>query len=70
MKIRVGFGFDVHRLIEGRELWAGEDQAGARIRIVRGHCSADVLIHAILRIVGEKQVYVISVIIFLTMPVS
>ena len=21
MKIRVGFGFDVHRLIEGRELW-------------------------------------------------
>mgnify|MGYP003371037023 CR=1 FL=1 len=23
MKIRVGFGFDVHRLVEGRELWLG-----------------------------------------------
>lgn len=22
-KIRVGFGFDVHRLVEGRELWLG-----------------------------------------------
>ena len=23
MKIRVGFGFDVHRLVAGRELWLG-----------------------------------------------
>ena len=23
MKIRVGFGFDVHQLVEGRELWLG-----------------------------------------------
>lgn len=23
MKIRVGMGFDVHRLVEGRELWLG-----------------------------------------------
>lgn len=23
-KIRVGFGFDVHRLVEGRELWLGD----------------------------------------------
>ena len=31
MKIRVGFGFDVHRLVEGRELWLG-GIVGARIR--------------------------------------
>ncbi|KAA6313355.1 2-C-methyl-D-erythritol 2 4-cyclodiphosphate synthase, partial [termite gut metagenome] len=23
MKIRTGFGFDVHQLVEGRELWLG-----------------------------------------------
>lgn len=23
MKIKVGFGFDVHQLVEGRELWLG-----------------------------------------------
>ena len=23
MKIRVGFGFDVHQLVVGRELWLG-----------------------------------------------
>ena len=23
MKIRVGFGFDVHQLVSGRELWLG-----------------------------------------------
>ena len=23
MKIRVGFGFDVHQLVEGRDLWLG-----------------------------------------------
>lgn len=46
MKIRVGFGFDVHRLVEGRELWMG----GVRIEHSRGllgHSDADVLLHAI-----------------------
>ncbi len=45
-KIRVGFGFDVHRLQEGRELWLG----GIRIEHAKGlwgHSDADVLIHAI-----------------------
>lgn len=46
MKIRVGFGFDVHRLVEGRELWLGgiclEHELG-----LLGHSDADVLIHAI-----------------------
>ncbi|MCD7900109.1 MAG: 2-C-methyl-D-erythritol 2,4-cyclodiphosphate synthase [Bacteroides sp.] len=45
-KIRVGFGFDVHQLVEGRELWLGgillEHDKG-----LLGHSDADVLIHAI-----------------------
>ena len=46
MKIRVGLGYDVHQLVEGRELWLGG------IKIVHakgllGHSDADVLIHAI-----------------------
>lgn len=46
MKIRVGFGFDVHQLVEGRELWLG----GIRLdheKGLLGHSDADVLIHAI-----------------------
>ena len=46
MKIRVGFGFDVHQLVEGRELWLG----GIRLEHTHGllgHSDADVLIHAI-----------------------
>ncbi len=46
MKIKVGLGYDVHRLVEGRELWLG----GTKINHVKGllgHSDADVLIHAI-----------------------
>ena len=46
MKIRVGFGFDVHQLVAGRELWLG----GVRLEHEKGllgHSDADVLIHAI-----------------------
>ena len=46
MKIRVGFGYDVHCLVEGRELWMG----GILIpheKGLLGHSDADVLIHAI-----------------------
>lgn len=46
MKIRVGMGFDVHQLVEGRELWLG----GIRFEHSKGllgHSDADVLIHAI-----------------------
>jgi 2-C-methyl-D-erythritol 2,4-cyclodiphosphate synthase len=46
MQIRVGFGFDVHQLKEGRDLWLGgvkiDHQKGAL-----GHSDADVLLHAI-----------------------
>lgn len=46
MKIRVGLGFDVHRLVEGRDLWMG----GVKMEHSKGllgHSDADVLIHAI-----------------------
>lgn len=46
MKIRVGFGYDVHQLKEGEEFWLGgievEHEKGAV-----GHSDADVLIHVI-----------------------
>lgn len=46
MTFRTGFGFDVHRLVEGRPLILG----GVAIPSVRGclgHSDADVLLHAI-----------------------
>lgn len=46
MKIRVGMGFDVHQLVEGRDLWIG----GIKLEHTKGllgHSDADVLIHAI-----------------------
>lgn len=46
MKIRVGFGFDVHPLKQGFPLWLG----GIRLEHHKGavgHSDADVLIHAI-----------------------
>ncbi len=45
-KIRVGMGYDVHQLVEGRELWIG----GIKLEHSKGllgHSDADVLIHAI-----------------------
>ena len=46
MDFRVGFGYDVHRLAEGNELWLG----GIKIYHSKGsiaHSDGDVLIHAI-----------------------
>jgi 2-C-methyl-D-erythritol 2,4-cyclodiphosphate synthase len=46
MKIRVGFGYDVHQLQVGREFWLG----GVLIphdKGALGHSDADVLLHAI-----------------------
>lgn len=46
MKIRVGMGYDVHPLAEGRELWLG----GVKLEHTKGavgHSDADALIHAI-----------------------
>ncbi|MFY8037222.1 MAG: 2-C-methyl-D-erythritol 2,4-cyclodiphosphate synthase [Cyclobacteriaceae bacterium] len=46
MKIRVGLGFDVHQLEEGRDFWLGGVLLPATKGAV-GHSDADVLIHAI-----------------------
>ena len=46
MKIRVGFGFDVHRLVPGRELWLGGIRLEHELGLL-GHSDADVLIHVI-----------------------
>lgn len=46
MKIRIGFGYDVHQLVADRPLWLG----GIKIEHTHGllgHSDADVLIHAI-----------------------
>ena len=45
-KIRVGFGFDVHRLVPERELWLGGIRLEHELGLL-GHSDADVLIHAI-----------------------
>lgn len=46
MKIRVGFGFDVHQLVPGRDLWLGGIKLEHTMGLL-GHSDADVLIHAI-----------------------
>ena len=46
MKIRVGFGYDVHRLVPGRDLWLGGIKIDHTLGLL-GHSDADVLIHAI-----------------------
>lgn len=46
MKIRVGMGFDVHKLVEGRDLWLGGIRIPHTLGLL-GHSDADVLIHAI-----------------------
>ena len=45
-KIRVGFGYDVHRFAENRELWLGGIQLQYE-KGLKGHSDADVLIHAL-----------------------
>lgn len=46
MKIRVGFGFDVHQLVPGRAMWLGGIKIDHSHGLL-GHSDADVLIHAI-----------------------
>jgi 2-C-methyl-D-erythritol 2,4-cyclodiphosphate synthase len=46
MNLRIGFGFDVHKLSQGEDFWLG----GVKIEHTKGpqgHSDADVLIHAI-----------------------
>jgi len=44
--IRVGFGYDVHQLVEGRELWIGGIRLEHTLGLL-GHSDADVLLHAV-----------------------
>jgi len=44
--IRVGMGYDVHQLVEGRDLWMGGIKLDHTLGLL-GHSDADVLIHAI-----------------------
>ncbi len=44
--MRIGFGFDVHQLQEGRDFWLGGIHIPAQKGIL-GHSDADVLLHAI-----------------------
>ncbi len=46
MKIRVGMGYDVHRLVPGRALWLGGIKIEHPLGLL-GHSDADVLIHVI-----------------------
>lgn len=46
MNIRVGFGYDVHQLVEGRELWLGGVRLEHSLGLL-GHSDADVLLHAV-----------------------
>ena len=46
MNLRIGFGYDVHKLSQGEDFWLG----GVKIEHTKGpqgHSDADVLIHAI-----------------------
>ena len=44
--LRVGFGYDMHQLQEGRDLWIGGIKIDFHLGL-KGHSDADVLIHAI-----------------------
>ena len=44
--MKVGFGFDVHRLAEGRKFWLGGIEI-PHSKGAEGHSDADVMIHAI-----------------------
>lgn len=46
MDLRVGYGYDVHVLTTGRELWLGGIQIDHEMGLL-GHSDADVLIHAL-----------------------
>ena len=44
--MRIGFGYDVHRLVEGRELWLCGVKIDHALGLL-GHSDADVAIHAL-----------------------
>ena len=55
MNIRVGMGYDVHKLVPGRALWLGGIKIDHTLGLL-GHSDADVLIHAICDALDRKSV--------------
>ena len=47
MDLRIGQGYDIHRLAEGRELWLGGIRIASPVGLV-GHSDADALLHAVI----------------------
>ena len=47
MDLRIGQGYDIHRLAEGRELWLGGVRIPSPIGLL-GHSDADALLHAVI----------------------
>ena len=47
MDLRIGQGYDIHRLAEGRELWLGGLNIPSPVGLV-GHSDADALLHSII----------------------
>jgi 2-C-methyl-D-erythritol 2,4-cyclodiphosphate synthase len=59
MEFKVGIGYDIHRLVEGRKLFLGGVEV-PYIKGLLGHSDADALIHAVcdalLGSIGEKDI--------------
>lgn len=57
--VRVGIGYDIHRLVKGRSLFLGGIEIPSSIGLL-GHSDADVLLHAVcdalLGAVGERDI--------------
>lgn len=47
MNLRIGQGYDIHRLVEGRELWLGGVHIPSSIGLL-GHSDADALLHSVI----------------------
>lgn len=47
MNFKVGFGYDVHQIVEGRKLFLGGVEIPFENKGLLGHSDADVLLHAI-----------------------
>ena len=67
MNFRIGFGYDIHQLSQGEELWLGGIKLEYHLGTV-GHSDADVLIHAVvvldvMNIVQKEHVSITKILI-------
>jgi 2-C-methyl-D-erythritol 2,4-cyclodiphosphate synthase len=63
--MRIGHGYDAHRLVEGRKLTLGGEIIPYDKGLL-GHSDADVLVHAVIDALLELQPWAISESIFPT----